>query len=398
MQKKKSKHKNTKGDTNMLSEIKTVVLKFFSTSTKSKILAVAATVIVFAIGYMVFRAGATGFYAATEVDDGVISGNSKIVSDSDASNGKAVEFFAPVSSPAPAPAPEPDPDPDPTPPPSGGGSSAICPPFPAFPDGNCTGWKHTGVTLQNYTGPMTITTNGTVIEGKRIAGSLCIMASDVTVRKSKIEGIVYTNDGGRPSCSSLPRSTNTLLEDVEIIGPGTPTSSDSSIATAKAVQGSNFTCLRCEVHRWGSGFYVRQNVVIEDSYIHDTIGSSGSHRACIGGNGAINATYRHNNVYCNSLNGGPGISGAIVLYSDPAKFLPNKNVLVEKNLIFATASYCLYAIEKSTPPNQENVRIIDNRFHRSAQNPTCGQFGPIQYTSTGLTLSGNKYTDGTPVP
>jgi hypothetical protein len=370
--------------------------RFFTTPNGNKFIAVAAALVTIGLGYVIYQTSAAGFFAAVKPSGGSVSGNVKVISDSGASGGVAVEFGTGGGA-APPPASDPEPQPEPTPPPPSGGSSGSCGPFPAFPDASCTGVP-AGVTLQNYTGPMTITTPGTVIEGKRISGSLCIMASDVTVRKSKIEGLVFTNDGGRPSCSSLPRSTNTLFEDVEIAGPGTSTTSDGSIATAKAMQGSNFTCLRCKVHGWGSGFYVRQNVVIEDSYIYDTIGATGSHRACIGGNGAINATYRHNNIHCNSLNNGPGISGAIVLYSDPAKFLPNQNVLVEKNLIFATASYCMYAIEKSTPPNQSNVRIIDNRFNRSAAHPTCGQYGPIQYTSTGLTLSGNTYTDGTPIP
>jgi hypothetical protein len=277
-----------------------------------------------------------------------------------------------------------------------------CPAFPAFPDANCTGWQHTGITLSAYTGPTTVATSGTIIDSKHITNSLCITGDKVTIKRSKIEGVIWLGSGDAfGPCPSASVPTDITFEDLEVVGPGTASTHDADIASTFAISGSNFTCTRCNVHRWGSGFYVRQNVRIEDSYIHDTIGYVGchpnlgpdciAHRSCIGGNGAVNATYRHNNLQCNNLNGEEGVSGAIVVYSQSG-FLPAQNVLVEKNLLSGQgASYCLYAGTGDVPPS--NVQIINNRFSRT-YHAQCGQFGPYIAASSGVTLSGNAYTDG----
>jgi hypothetical protein len=281
-----------------------------------------------------------------------------------------------------------------------------CPSFPSFPDAGCTGYQHTGVALQDYAGPMTLSVPGTVIDGKRMVGLVCITASDVTIRRSRIEGTVHTGSGAPwGACPSAAAPTNILLEDVEIVGPGTATTHDVDVSISFAVSGSHYTCRRCNVHRWGLGFQVQQNVVIEDSFIHDTIGYRGchpalgpdcvAHRSCIGGNGAIDAVYRHNRVQCTDLNGETGVSGAIVVYSQSG-FLPARNVLVEKNLLTADeASYCLYAGIGDVAPT--DVRVIDNRFGRTPH-VNCGLYGPILAAATDVILSGNAFTDGTPIP
>src|SRR5262245_51878097 len=61
----------------------------------------------------------------------------------------------------------------------GGAGPSACPPLPAFPDENCTGWRHTGVTLEPFTGDTTITDDGTVIDGADIEGCLTVRASNV---------------------------------------------------------------------------------------------------------------------------------------------------------------------------------------------------------------------------
>ncbi len=296
----------------------------------------------------------------------------------------------------------PSPDADATPRPDGG--SAECPAFPAFPDENCTGYAHTGTTLTDYTGPMKISTPGTVIEGKVLKGRLCIVANDVTIRRSKVEGVIEMGSGGAfGPCPSSAKPTNILIEDVEVMGPGTPTTHDVDISTTFPVNGSNYTCRRCNLHRWGNGFRVERNVTIEDSYVHDTIGFEGcsprigsdclAHRSCIGGNGAIDSVYRHNRIDCTNLNGEGGVSGAIVIYSQ-RQFTEARNVRVEKNILSTTdASYCLYAGAGDIPPT--NLQIIDNRFARVPLT-RCGLYGPI-VSEPGVILSGNAFTDGTPI-
>ena len=367
----------------------------FGLSRRNVIIAVVTALLVLSVGYTILQTSA-GFFAFTDASKATVSGNATIVADTNATSGKAIQFNGPAT-------------PPPTTPPPTTGSR--CPAFPAFPDANCTG-VIPGTNLTNYTGPTTITKPGTIIENKLITTDLCIAASDVTVRNSKfvgkivdqneVTGAVYTAIAGQyhGACEPAATPTNILFEDVEIMGPGTTNTHDVNVSSTFAMSGNNFTCKRCNVHRWGLGFAVKQNVVIEDSYIHDTIGFKGchprlgsdcvAHRSCIGGNGAINATYRHNRIQCNDLNGEEGVSGGIVVYSQ-AGHMRAENVLIEKNYVSAdNAAYCMYAGIGDVKP--VNVRVIDNRFSRGVNNK-CAYYGPLTYAS-GVTLTGNAFTDG----
>ena len=55
-----------------------------------------------------------------------------------------------------------------------------------MPDATTTGVP-AGTTLTAYTGPMTITTPGTVIEGKIINGTLRVTAANVTIKNCVIQ-------------------------------------------------------------------------------------------------------------------------------------------------------------------------------------------------------------------
>ena len=278
-------------------------------------------------------------------------------------------------------------------------------PADKFPGTACTGVPG-GVTLTDYTGPMTITSAASIAD-KIFNGLVCITGSNVTIKRSKIIGTVVMGSGGNygPCPGNTP--SNVVLEDVEIVGPGTPTTNDVSIATSFAFSGSGFTCRRCNVHRWGSGFYVIRDVLIEDSYVHDTVGfysqppdpgcnSLGpdcmAHRSCIGGNGAVNTSYIHNNLQCNDLNGEPGVSGGLVAYVQPEII----NVKIENNLLGSYGSYCMYAGSGGNNPVQ-SLTVVNNKFEKGSQG-ICGLYGPILWGTGAITRSGNAYTDGTPIP
>src|SRR5690348_15617288 len=77
---------------------------------------------------------ATGSNVAVEPETGTLAAGAAQVTNAGASGGKAVKFST--------------------------GTAAGCPAYPAFPDANCTGWQHTGVTLTPYTGPSTIDVDG----------------------------------------------------------------------------------------------------------------------------------------------------------------------------------------------------------------------------------------------
>jgi hypothetical protein len=249
-----------------------------------------------------------------------------------------------------------------------------CPPFPAFPDADCTGWQHTGVELRDC--PTEVTEPGATLDGCRFAGGLEINAPDVTVTRSRIEGIIQPH-----------RDLQDLtLIDVEIDGTGPL---DPNAETA--IGGSNYTCIRCHIHDTGRGARMENNVHIEDSYLHDFPFQEGFHKTAIGANGGGAYTVIHNNLECSVT----GCSAALSLYGD---FAPVDDVLIQRNLFNTTGSYCTYGGSVSSKPYPvgTNIRYLDNRFG-TKYHPTCGIYGPVTSWDgggDGNEWKGNQWQDG----
>lgn len=272
--------------------------------------------------------------------------------------------------------------------PVGGTPTATCAAFPAFPGEDCTGWRHTGVSLTPYTGPMTITADGTVIDGKTITGALVVRAANVTIRRSHVNGTVNVGYG---------ESRNVLIEDVEIDGRNT---------TYAGLGSANFTCRRCNIHGAAqgiSGF----NFVLEDSWIHDLYGTGTVHsEAVLGYNG--NIVMRHNRLSgnYNGASGGfaagdGGMSAAVALYTHGA-WGPIDGVVFEHNWLNVGsgdrdyAGFCLYSGGALT----SNGVIRNNVFARNPMNPgKCGYHGNVfdRPTGPGSHWEGNRMEDGTPL-
>src|SRR6266699_3118051 len=98
-----------------------------------------------------------------------------------------------------------------------------------FPTADSTGVP-SGTTLTAYTGPMTITTDGTVIENKIINGGLDITGANVTIRNC----IITYND----FFAIDVRGVNVTVENCTIIGPGYK--GDSPAAISADVGGGTF--------------------------------------------------------------------------------------------------------------------------------------------------------------
>lgn len=264
----------------------------------------------------------------------------------------------------------------PPPPPSPG----ECPPFPAFPDENCTGWQHTGVALSESGCPQELTVPNATYDGCLFAGHVLVMADNITITRSRVEGrvtSVWTEEFG----DSLRGLT---LTDVEIDGMGNWDFNQAAIGN------SDYICIRCHVHSTGRGANIENNVLIQDSYLHGWVTQDGDHETGIGSNGGSGNRIIHNNVVCDS----GGCSAALSLYGD---FAPITDWLVEKNLFNTNGSYCTYAgsVSGKPFPNATHVRYIDNRFGKK-YNPGCGLFGPVisWAFNTGNVWSGNAWADG----
>lgn len=267
-------------------------------------------------------------------------------------------------------------------------TGGACPAYPAFPDGNCTGWRHTGVTLSAYSGPTYITTSGTVIDGKLINGDLTIRASNVTIRRSQVNGTINLG---------YSEASNVLIEDVEVNAGNT---------TYAAIGSSNFTCRRCNIYGGGQGIN-GYNFTVEDSWIHDLYGTGTVHSEAILGYGG-NMVVRHNRLSgnYNSASGGfaatdGGMSSSVSFYTH-GDWGPINNVVFEKNRLNVGsgdrdyAGFCLYGGGSLT----SNSTFRDNVFARHPLNSSrCGYHGTVTDipSGAGSSWTNNRYEDGTPV-
>jgi hypothetical protein len=361
---------------------------FFSSSKGSKLAALVAALVVLGVGYVVLQTGAASFFASVKLSDGSVTGNARVIDDGGASGGRAVEFGPAAGEPDP----QPDPGPDPGPPPGGGdgggGATGECPPFPAFPDQNCTGVP-AGVSLSPDGCPFRITEANKVYDGCIFTSGFRIIsgAHNVTIRNSKI------NLAALPPSSGANRGSmqNLTLINVEFDGLGNWNNNNPQIS------GSDFTCIRCYVHSGPRGMNIKDNVRIIDSYIPGNfVYQSGDHKTAIGLNGGSNVEIIHNNLTCSS-DKNAGCSAALSLYGD---FAPVDDILVQNNLFNVgpgTGSYCTYggSVSSKPYPIATNVRYIDNRFGRKFH-PNCGIFGPVASWASGHgnVWSGNAWADG----
>lgn len=233
-----------------------------------------------------------------------------------------------------------------------------------FPDSSNTGVP-AGTTLTAYTGPSNITTPNTVIDSKTI-GCIQVSASGVVIRNSRITcasgAAVYVDDR-----SFTDTATPLLLEDVEI---------NCQNSNTTGVGEADVTVRRANIHGCENGFDINQNMLIEDSYIHDLYNGGGAHMdgaqlASGHWNGssypccALNVTIRHNTIYAVDPAGAFGTS-AIISNSGG-----DVNVLIEHNLM-AGGAFTLYCEQHA---KGTNYRVIDNHFSTRFKS-TVGFFGP----------------------
>jgi len=261
---------------------------------------------------------------------------------------------------------------------SAGAGQSACAAFPAFPDANCTGWRHTGVALhpcENFIAQSNITLDSCLFDG-----TLSIQGANVTITRSRIEGRVA---GVYQYGFSL---RDLVLRDVEI--DGSPHGVDP--AGQAGIGSDDYTCIRCDIHHTGRGANLGENVHIEDSYLHDWTYVDGAHQTAIGSNGGQNFAIVHNNLECRS----GGCSAALSLYGD---FAPIDNVTIERNLFNTNGGYCTYAgsVDGKPYPEGTNIRYRDNMFGKKYM-PKCGIFGPVVSwdNNAGNVWSGNAWQDG----
>jgi hypothetical protein len=230
-----------------------------------------------------------------------------------------------------------DGSPPPPPPPV----STSCP-LPAFPDAGCTGVPP-GTTL-TASGPLTVGTAGTVIDGRDITGTVTVNAANVTIRNSRIRSnALFVIDNN---------STGLLVEDSEILNQ--PVAGQPNCHNA--IGSSNFIVRRVEISGCENGIdgSPTGNITVTDSYIHDldTVGPSrvfgnDPHTDGMQLSQSVNVIVRHNTIDPVGAVVGGGATSGIILYTGAGT--PNSSTWIEDNYIDGrNSSVAMYAVRTQT--------------------------------------------------
>ncbi|MGC4024849.1 MAG: right-handed parallel beta-helix repeat-containing protein [Mesorhizobium sp.] len=240
-----------------------------------------------------------------------------------------------------------------------------------FPDASNTGVQD-GVNLSVYTGPMTITKDGTVIENMIINGSLRITADNVIIKNCKI---IY-NDYRAIDAEG---AKNFTLMYNDIIGPGKKGQSVDVVLASGNI-------LYNDISGGAHGINVAQgtNTVVKGNYIHDLAHSSSD--AHIGG---ISVKGGQNGLL---------IEGNTVIATDTSNIFIDDdfgqvhNVIVRDNYLGGDPGYNIYVAARYGDSNISNVSIYDNYISK-------GYYGYYSIYHTNPSISGNaEVAAGSAVP
>ena len=233
-------------------------------------------------------------------------------------------------------------------------------------------------------GDVVVTAAGTVIDAEHIEGALIIEASNVTVRRSLI-------DGSASSDSVVIKSgSNILLEDDEVAVVHPSVSHD-------AMHVQNATLNRLNIHGGVDGMKLSSNSTIENSWIHDL--NYFAHDPAQGGghthNDAIQIMSGTNiHVVGNYLQATSSNNSAIQITQDTGT---THGVFMAGN--WADGGGCTFNISGhgpgGVPEAMNGISVAGNRFGRTMRFANCAILTDLQTT---ITASANVYADnGQPV-
>ncbi|MFE2283475.1 hypothetical protein ACFXDJ_04790 [Streptomyces sp. NPDC059443] len=305
----------------------------------------------------------------------------------------------PSASDSPSPSassPSPSPSATPSPGSSGSGSGSPAPGSACsspgacgFPDARTTGPR---IALERHdTGNMSVKTDGMVIKGWDIHGSLDIYADDVTVIDSKITSANWWGINLRPGFKGL-RVLHTTITAVPGKGPD-----NGGVDYAISNMGdSSVEVGWCDVSVFGNALSMGQGN-LHDNYVHDIAafrnqGGEWQHTDAVisGGGNKGRLTIRHNTLL-NSVAVDRGASAALGLFADTGSV---SSVTVDSNWL-AGGAYALYG----GGPGATGIQVTDNVFS-TQYHPGGGVYGPVAAWNSGgagNVWSGNRMSDGRPV-
>jgi hypothetical protein len=250
----------------------------------------------------------------------------------------------PTTSSAEAPSASPTPTPTPTPPP---------PAVTDFPDETNTGVP--AGTHLTKSDKLTITEDGTVIDGLEISGNVVVEADNVVIRNSRV---VMTTG----KIAVRVNGDNFLMEDSEIDGQG---------RANPAIAYNSYTLRRVRIYNVAEGPRITgDDVTIEDSYIHGMVQRGDNHTDVIQVMSGDNIVVRGNNLQ--AYNPETGIYGnAAFMFGEDSG--PVTGCLVEGNLMNG-GNYTVNGGGSGTEGAACEFR--DNAFQGESRHGTSANLGP----------------------
>lgn len=220
-------------------------------------------------------------------------------------------------------------------------------------------------------GPVTVTRDGSVLDGLDIQGCVTVKADRVRIRRSRIRcdgwNVLQVDEGHR----------GTVVEDVDIDGKG--------FAHGVGVAGSDVVVRRADIHDVGDGIRIGSNSTYEDNYIHRLSVGDGSH------NDGMQATgdTHHVLIHGNRIEHPREQTSTILLKAD---FGPISDIRIEANWLNG-GNYTLYVFSTDRYVTSD-VGVRLNRFGRDYV------FGPLALDrAPGLVWRDNVWDDtGEPMP
>ena len=284
----------------------------------------------------------------------------------------------------------------------GHGGTVVVDPPSEFPNATNTGVP-AGTVLKVYTGPSTITTDGTVLSGYIFTSPLTIMANNVTVENSyfPIAGTcIQVGSGDDPNVY-----TGCLIQNCEMAGETPPGGSNPVVGNNEAVQGSQFTIDHCNIHGYAKDVNCEgSNITVQYSYLwHESSGGTGAHIENIICDGVgSNFTFQYNTMDCWTPTD-PGTTTTIFVSND---FGPTNNVHITGNLLVGGGFTIYGGLQSGTDPItniyiDNNVlgsgRLIGNYGYYYDGGPATSFTGNTDFL-TGQLLNEGGNAGATPVP
>lgn len=228
-----------------------------------------------------------------------------------------------------------------------------------------------GTTLTHRNGDIRLETAGETLDGVDLDGCIQVAAMNVTIRRTRIHCSGYYP-------VEVMTGGSLTIEDSEI------DASDSGGIATSGIAFTNYTARRVNIHGSSDGFKADENVLIEDSWVHDLYLGPDDHADGVQGTGGTNVVVRRS--FIDIVDHGAGHGGdPNSCFQVGTEWAPNRGWNIEANWLYGGGWSINFG-----GAGGENNRIVDNRFGRGTGFPG---YGPISIDGTSVTASGNVWDD-----